>query len=65
MIGESVEAAEIREIMALLPHRYPFIMIDRIIDIHGEDHALVSRMSRSTSRNSRDTSPKIRLCPAF
>lgn len=34
------EAADIREILRLLPHRYPFVMIDRIIDIRGEDHGI-------------------------
>ena len=40
MSGETIEIADIREILRLLPHRYPFLMIDRIIDIHGEDHCI-------------------------
>ena len=32
-----MEAADIQEILLLLPHRYPFVMIDRIVDIRGED----------------------------
>jgi 3-hydroxyacyl-[acyl-carrier-protein] dehydratase len=40
MNGESVEIADIREILRLLPHRYPFLMIDRIVDIHGEEHGV-------------------------
>jgi 3-hydroxyacyl-[acyl-carrier-protein] dehydratase len=40
MSAESAEAADIREILQLLPHRYPFVMIDRIIDIQGEDHGV-------------------------
>jgi len=40
MTGETVEAADIREILRLLPHRYPFVMIDRIIDIRGEEHGI-------------------------
>jgi 3-hydroxymyristoyl/3-hydroxydecanoyl-(acyl carrier protein) dehydratase len=27
--------ADIREILRLLPHRYPFLLIDRVIDIRG------------------------------
>jgi 3-hydroxyacyl-[acyl-carrier-protein] dehydratase len=34
---ESLEAVEIRDILKLLPHRYPFLMVDRIIDIRGDD----------------------------
>jgi 3-hydroxyacyl-[acyl-carrier-protein] dehydratase len=37
MSGEQMEAADIREILRLLPHRYPFVMIDRVVDIQGED----------------------------
>jgi len=40
MTGESVEVSDIREILRLLPHRYPFLMIDRIIDIRGEEHGV-------------------------
>ena len=40
MSGETIEIADIREILRLLPHRYPFLMIDRIIDIRGEDHGV-------------------------
>jgi 3-hydroxyacyl-[acyl-carrier-protein] dehydratase len=37
MSSETVEAAQIGEILRLLPHRYPFVMIDRVIDIHRDD----------------------------
>jgi len=40
MTGETVEVADIGEILRLLPHRYPFLMIDRIVDIKGEDHGI-------------------------
>ena len=40
MNGESVEAVEIRDILRLLPHRYPFVMVDRIIDIRGDDSGI-------------------------
>ena len=40
MSEEKMEAADIREILRLLPHRYPFLMIDRIVDMRGDDHAI-------------------------
>jgi len=40
MSGETAEIADIREILRLLPHRYPFIMIDRIVDIRGDEHGI-------------------------
>jgi len=30
-------AADITKIMAALPHRYPFLMVDKIRDINGDD----------------------------
>jgi 3-hydroxyacyl-[acyl-carrier-protein] dehydratase len=33
----TLEAVEIREILRLLPHRYPFVMVDRVIDIRGDE----------------------------
>jgi UDP-3-O-[3-hydroxymyristoyl] N-acetylglucosamine deacetylase/3-hydroxyacyl-[acyl-carrier-protein] dehydratase len=38
MTGEPV--MDIRKIMRLLPHRYPFLMIDRIVAIEGDDRAV-------------------------
>jgi 3-hydroxyacyl-[acyl-carrier-protein] dehydratase len=36
----TLEAADILGLMKLLPHRYPFLMIDRIVDIDGDDAAV-------------------------
>lgn len=32
-----LESADIMRVMELLPHRYPFLMIDRIVDIDGDN----------------------------
>jgi 3-hydroxyacyl-[acyl-carrier-protein] dehydratase len=40
MTVANIESADIRDILRLLPHRYPFLMIDRIVDIRGEDHGV-------------------------
>jgi 3-hydroxyacyl-[acyl-carrier-protein] dehydratase len=40
MSADALGAADIHEILRLLPHRYPFIMIDRIIDIRGDMHGV-------------------------
>lgn len=40
-ISKSVlETADLIEIMRLLPHRYPFLLVDRIIDIDGDNSAI-------------------------
>jgi 3-hydroxyacyl-[acyl-carrier-protein] dehydratase len=40
MSDETLDVADITEIRRLLPHRYPFLLIDRVIDIRGEDHGI-------------------------
>jgi 3-hydroxyacyl-[acyl-carrier-protein] dehydratase len=40
MSEEKIDAADIREILRLLPHRYPFIMIDRVVDMRGDEHGI-------------------------
>ncbi len=35
--GETLEAIGIYEILQALPHRYPFILVDRIIGIKGDE----------------------------
>ena len=34
---ETLEAADIAVVLKALPHRYPFLMVDRVIDIHGDE----------------------------
>jgi 3-hydroxyacyl-[acyl-carrier-protein] dehydratase len=38
--GTTLDAVGIREILAALPHRYPFLLVDRIVDIRGEEHGI-------------------------
>ncbi len=38
--GETLDTADITRILKLLPHRYPFLLIDRIIDIDGDTSAV-------------------------
>ncbi len=40
MSGESVGVADIRDILRMLPHRYPFLMVDRVIDMRGDEHGI-------------------------
>ncbi|RMD62591.1 MAG: 3-hydroxyacyl-[acyl-carrier-protein] dehydratase FabZ [Alphaproteobacteria bacterium] len=35
-----VEAVDILRIMEMIPHRYPFLMIDRVIDIRPDESAI-------------------------
>ncbi len=40
MNEETLGIADIQEILKLLPHRYPFVMIDRVVDMRGDEHAI-------------------------
>lgn len=36
----TLEIIDIQHLLQLLPHRYPFLMVDRIIDIDGDNSAV-------------------------
>ena len=40
MSGETVNAAGVQEILQALPHRYPFLMVDRVIEIFGDERGI-------------------------
>ena len=37
--GSTLQSIDIMKLMKLLPHRYPFLLIDKIIDIDGDNSA--------------------------
>ena len=39
-IATTLEVADIAAILKALPHRYPFLMVDRIIDMRGDQSAV-------------------------
>lgn len=36
----TVDVADIQRIMACIPHRYPFLLVDRVVDIKGDDFGI-------------------------
>ncbi len=38
--GGSLESIDIIRLLKFLPHRYPFLMIDRIVDIQGDESGI-------------------------
>ncbi|HVY18470.1 MAG TPA: 3-hydroxyacyl-ACP dehydratase FabZ [Bauldia sp.] len=36
----TLETVDLQQILKLLPHRYPFLMVDRIVDINGTESAI-------------------------
>ena len=47
--AETLEAADILKVLELLPHRYPFLIVDRIIEIDG-DNSLHRHQERHLQR---------------
>src|SRR5512139_1874259 len=39
-IVTKLEASDIAMVLKMLPHRYPFLMVDRVIDIRGDEHGI-------------------------
>lgn len=39
-VETTLESADIAKILELLPHRYPFLMIDRVIGMVGDERAI-------------------------
>ncbi|WP_208436079.1 3-hydroxyacyl-ACP dehydratase FabZ [Bartonella phoceensis] len=37
---KNLDAVDIEKLFSILPHRYPFLLIDRIIEINGEQEAI-------------------------
>jgi 3-hydroxyacyl-[acyl-carrier-protein] dehydratase len=35
-----METAEIAQVLEMLPHRYPFLMVDRVIEMRGDEHGI-------------------------
>lgn len=38
--GTTLESADILRVLQALPHRYPFLMIDRIVNMRGDESAI-------------------------
>jgi 3-hydroxyacyl-[acyl-carrier-protein] dehydratase len=36
----SIESVDIEMVLKMLPHRYPFLMVDRVIDIRGDESGI-------------------------
>jgi 3-hydroxyacyl-[acyl-carrier-protein] dehydratase len=35
-----LETADIAAVLKMLPHRYPFLMVDRVVDMQGDEHGI-------------------------
>ncbi len=62
----TLEILDILRILEYLPHRYPFLLIDRVVDIKGDEvPASESRTSRSTNLISRGIFRRDQSCRGY
>jgi 3-hydroxyacyl-[acyl-carrier-protein] dehydratase len=54
-----------KEILKYLPHRYPFLLVDRIVEISGEDKIVGIKMFLSTNLFFKAIFPRARSCQEF
>lgn len=40
MTTETLKTLEVAELLRILPHRYPFLLVDRIIEVDGENSCI-------------------------
>ncbi len=38
--GRAFESYDIQKLLTLLPHRYPFLLVDRIVDARGDEYGV-------------------------
>ncbi len=39
--GETLDALDILQLLELLPHRYPFLLVDKILAMRGDDRSCI------------------------
>jgi 3-hydroxyacyl-[acyl-carrier-protein] dehydratase len=39
-VSKELQSIDIQKLLSLLPHRYPFLLIDKVIDIDGDNSAI-------------------------
>jgi 3-hydroxyacyl-[acyl-carrier-protein] dehydratase len=39
-IGQAQTTLELQDILRLLPHRYPFLLVDRIVEVRGDESCI-------------------------
>lgn len=63
-MSEVSNVIDIRGIMKMLPHRYPFLLVDRVLEIEEGKRIKPSRTSRPTNSFLSGTLNSIRSCRA-
>ena len=48
--GRTIEAIDVMRVMEMIPHRYPFLMIDRAVDLVADVSAVGIKKDRKSTR---------------
>jgi 3-hydroxyacyl-[acyl-carrier-protein] dehydratase len=40
VVAKTIEVFDIMRLLKALPHRYPFLLVDRIIEVHGDESGI-------------------------
>ena len=62
---KTLRSADIARIMQLLPHRYPFLLVDKIIDMDGDQSCIGIKNVTINEPFFRGTFPPGRSCLGF
>lgn len=65
MYSDDAKTINIDQIRRMIPHRYPMLMIDRIVDVHLNDRATGIKNVTINEPFFRVTFHRSRLCLAF
>lgn len=55
----------IKEIQELIPHRYPFLLVDRVLEVEAGERAVAIKNVTFNEPFFRDISQGIRLCQGY
>ena len=58
--AEDQTTLDINDVQRILPHRFPFLLIDRVVDLERRKRIVAIKNVRSTNRSLPDTFPAFR-----
>ena len=62
---KALGSADIARVMKLLPHRYPFLLVDRLIEMEGDERCIGIKSVTINEPFSRGTFPVSRSCRGY
>lgn len=60
-----LNSVDIQQLLEFLPHRYPFLLVDKIVDMDGDNYGVGIKNVTMNEPHFQGHFPGIRLCPVF